>query len=288
MDLTGKTVLITGAAGGIGGVTAERCAEAGARIVAADVDEAGAEATADRIEDAGGDATSHRLDVRDREAFASLVEAVDEEYDGLDALVNNAGVYPSRRSETEDGYEATFAVNHLAPHLLTRELLDLVVGCDGRVVVTSSGLHRRGELRFDDLFRERDYDARGAYAASKLANALFVHELDRRFEAAGSDARALNADPGFVPSTALSRSGSLRGRAVIGLLDRLPVPFANDLETGASSLVRCVADPGVDSGAYVTPEGATAAAERARDDGAARRLWDVSSGLVGVSPDGWV
>ena len=114
MDLTGKTVLITGAAGGIGGVTAERCADAGARVVAADVDEAGVEATADRIEDAGGEAAGHRLDVRDAEAFDSLVAAVEEEYDGLDVLVNNAGVGhdPGPIEDVpDDQREAVFRVN---------------------------------------------------------------------------------------------------------------------------------------------------------------------------------
>ncbi|MFC4358561.1 SDR family oxidoreductase [Halobium salinum] len=297
-DLDGRVVLLTGGTSGLGREAVLALADRGASVAVVGRNREAGRAVRREIDARNGDgwAECYRVDLASLDAVRDLAAEFRDRHGRLDALVNNAGVYRTERTETEDGYETTFAVNHLAPVLLTHELLP-TLGVDGRedgppgrVVVTASGLHRRGDLRFDDLFRAHEYDGRGAYAASKLANVLFVRELARRLEAEGSDAVALAADPGFVPSTALSRSGSLRARAALDLFSRLPLPFTNDLGTGASALVRCVADTELasDSGTYVAPDGPTDPADRARDDAVARRLWDVSSGLVGVSPDGWV
>src|SRR2546423_8714736 len=176
--MAGGVVVVTGASAGIGAAAAVELGRLGATVVPVGRDEQRLEAVARR---AGGSAAPLRAD------FASLAEGrrlageLLDLHERIDVLVNNAGLVMGGRELTEDGYERTFAVNHLAPFLLTNLLLDrLQASAPARVVTTSSDAHRSGHMDLDDLDGERSWSSWGAYGASKLANVLFTRELARR------------------------------------------------------------------------------------------------------------
>jgi NAD(P)-dependent dehydrogenase (short-subunit alcohol dehydrogenase family) len=140
-------------------------------------------------------------------------------------------------------------------------------------------------MDFENLQGEHEYDGMQAYGRSKLANVLFTYELADRLHGSGVVANAV--DPGFVPSTSLAREASLRNRLLLGTFSKLPLPFTNDLETGAETLIRAAADPAFAdvTGQYLVDGDVGDSSEASRDEAARQRLWDVSAGFVGVSPD---
>jgi NAD(P)-dependent dehydrogenase (short-subunit alcohol dehydrogenase family) len=283
--LEGRVVLLTGGTGGLGREAALALADRGASVAIVGRNRERGRETAVEIDSRTGESAGfYAADLASQRSVRRLAETFRSRHDRLDALVNNAGTFRAGREETPDGIEATLAVNHLAPYLLTHRLADLLVeGTPARVVTVASGLHERGRIRFEDLEFERAYDGRAAYAQSKLANVHFARELAARLEGTGTTSNAV--DPGFVPATSLAREASPRSRVVLAALARLPLPFVGDVEEGADAIVRAVADPDLEgtTGAYLR-EGEPAPA--AVDDGEVRRrLWDVSAGLVGVSPD---
>ena len=300
-SLTGRVALVTGGTSGLGAETARALADRGASVAVVGRDrERGQAVAADLAARTDGTAEFYRADLASQATVRRLAAEFRERHDRLDVLVNNAGVFRAERTVTDDGVESTFAINHLAPYLLTHDLCDLLVESvetaeraagderlSPRVVTVSSGLHARGTLDFANLQGERGYDGMRAYARSKLANVLFTDELADRL--AGTGVAALAADPGFVPGTGLTRDASLRNRLLLGAFARLPLPFTKGLEEGAATLVRAAADPALAdvAGAYLSDGEVTESAAASRDGAARKRLWDVSAGLVGVSPD-WV
>lgn len=280
-SMTGKTVLVTGGTGGIGLATAAGLAGLGARVGIVGRDEGRARAAAERIRTAGGDVDVFTADVSSRREVQRLAEQVLAAYPRLDVLVNNVGGYWATRHATEDGLERTFAVNHLAPFLLTNLLLDrLRSSAPARVVTVSSGAQAMGRIDFDDLQGVRSYSGQRAYNQSKLANVLFTYELARRLEGSGVTANVLH--PGVV-RTAFAQEDSGGWMRLM-----LPVvrPFMKTPERGAETSIYLASSPEVDgvSGRYFANSRPKASSRASYDTAAARRLWEVSAGLVGLAP----
>jgi NAD(P)-dependent dehydrogenase (short-subunit alcohol dehydrogenase family) len=247
--MQGKTVLITGANQGIGKATAVALAQQGARVaIVARGAEKGRSAAAD-IERASG-SKGVGVIVADLSSLKEVRRAAAEfrsRYARLDVLVNNAGVFVPKRHVTIDGFEETFAVNHLSNFLLTRELLDVLkASAPARIVNVSSDAHRRAEMQWDDLeFANHHYSAWRAYAQSKLANVLFTYELARRLE--GTRVTANSLHPGVVAS-GFGRTY----RGPMALLFMIGAPFMLSCEEGAATSVYLASSPEVEgvSGKY--------------------------------------
>lgn len=284
VDMTGETVLITGATSGIGRESALTLARRGAAVIVHGRDrERGQRVVADIERETGRRPDLLLADLAAQDAVRVLASEVRERYDRLDVLVNNAGTYRPKR-ELVEGVEVTFAVNHLAPYLLTHELATLLVASGGRVVTVASGLHRRGTIHFEDLSLADEYTTREAYAQSKLANVLFTLELADRFE--DTDVTATAADPGAIPATRLGRDAGLLSSVLFRLLGLIP-GFANDIEQGAATVVYLASSPDVEgvSGAYFADCDPVEPSSVVDDRETRRRLWDVSAELVGVDTD---
>jgi NAD(P)-dependent dehydrogenase (short-subunit alcohol dehydrogenase family) len=280
----GSVVVITGGNAGIGKETAVGLAEQGASVIITSRDpERGANAVAD-IRTRSGSETVEAMPL-DLASFASIHSFASElarRTDRIDVLVDNAGGVLGKRSETDDGFETTFGVNHLGHFLLTSLLLDqLRASAPARVVVVSSHAHKsaRKGLDFDDLQAERRYKPFDAYAKSKLANIYFTRELARRLEGTGVTANSLH--PGFVASR-FARDGDLGWMGHIGM--PLVRPFAISQEAGARTPIYLSSSPDVAdmSGLYFYKCAPSPPSAIAQDDEAAKRLWAVSEELVGV------
>jgi NAD(P)-dependent dehydrogenase (short-subunit alcohol dehydrogenase family) len=277
---TGRTVNVTGANSGLGLVTSRELARAGARVVMAVRDTAKGEKSAASVP---GIREVRRLDLAD---LASVRQFAQEWEGSVDVLINNAGIMAVPESRTVDGFESQFGTNHLGHFALTNLLLPHITD---RVVTVSSGEHRRGTMRFDDLNGEKGgYDAWGAYRQSKLANLLFVLELQRRLTAAGSPVRSLGAHPGYSATNLQSHSGRRLTDAGMKIGNLL---FAQSDENGAlPSLYAASQDlPGA---SYVGPDGLlelrgyptlVGRTTKASDAEAAKRLWTMSEELTGVT-----
>jgi retinol dehydrogenase 14 len=191
-------------------------------------------------------------------------------------LVNNAGVNLGTRQVTADGYEGTFATNHLGAFLLTNLLLDaLKAGAPSRVVTVASGAHKMAKINFDDLQFEKKYRGMGAYAQSKLANVLFGYELARRMRGTGVTSNL--ADPGVAATSLGSDQWLFR------LIVKLPiVPKA---EEGAATSIYLAAAKDVEgvSGQYFIKKKPAPSSKDSQDEAVARKLWEVSSKLVGLA-----
>ena len=280
-DMHGKICLVTGANAGIGKAAALGLARRGATVVLLCRSEARGAAARTEIERGGGEAPVHLLaaDLASMRQIRRVAEEYLQRFGRLDVLVNNAGVLAWReRRVSEDGLELTFAVNHLAPFLLTGLLLDrLRTSAPSRVVTVSSGAHRRVELDFDDLQNERGYDPFDVYSQSKLANVYFTYELARRLEGTGVTANCLH--PGVV-STALFRDMKWWQRVAL-FLGR---PFLLSPERGADTAVHLAADPGVAAvtGHYFEKRKSVKSSPVSYDPDLARRLWELSEALTGA------
>ena len=197
--MAGKSVLVTGGTSGIGKATAAGLAALGARVGITGRDPARTEAAAASIRATSGSPAvdGFAADMSAQAGVRRLAAQVLDTYQRLDVLVNNAGGFWAHRHVTADGLEHTFALNHLAPFLLTSLLLDrLAASAPARIITVSSGAHARGRIDFDDLQGERDYSGQRAYSQSKLANVMFTYELSRRLDGTGVTATVLH--PGVV------------------------------------------------------------------------------------------
>jgi len=282
-DMSGKTVIVTGASSGIGLETAKALAAAGARVVLAVRDPARGAAAAASIK---GTTEVRPLDL----ASLDSVRAFARDWTGpVSLLINNAGVMIPPLSRTADGFELQFGTNHLGHFALTNLLLPGITA-GGRVVTVSSDAHRGGRMDFDDLnWEHRRYRPWRAYGQSKLANLLFTTELQRRLTQAGSTVKATAAHPGYAATNLQSHSGSRFWDFAMGTLgNRL---LAQDAAGGAlPTLYAATADIPGDSfagpGGFGGMRGApklVGRSGRARDPAAGRRLWTLSEQLTGVS-----
>jgi NAD(P)-dependent dehydrogenase (short-subunit alcohol dehydrogenase family) len=282
--MNGKTVVVTGGNSGIGLETASALAGMGARVLVtarnADRGRTAVAQIAERTE--GAEVQLVVFDLADLSSIRRGAAEILEQAPRLDVLVNNAGLVLTERQVTVDGFEATFATNHLGPFLLTNLLLDRVVSsAPARVVNVASTAHNsaRKGIPFDDLQSERHYRGMRVYGQSKLANILFTLELARRLEGTGVTANSLH--PGTV-RTGYGADGDARGFLSFGL--KIARPFFLSPEKGSRTSVYLASSPEVDgvSGQYFVKCKSRTPRKWARDPEAARRLWQVSEELVGL------
>jgi retinol dehydrogenase-12 len=273
--MKGRICLVTGATSGIGYEAARELARRGATMVLAARDKARGAAARDAIRAAVPGAAVELLDC-DLADVASVRAAAAEfrtRHDRLHILLNNAGVWRRERKVTKDGFEETFAANHLGPFVLTNLLLDILkASAPARIVNVSSALHSRGRMDWSDLQMEREFDGTKAYSNSKLANVLFTRALALRL--AGTNVTVNAVHPGVI-STSLSREMPKFIRAL------LPYVLATP-EKGARPLVRLCADADVEgvTGRYFDKLTEKKPSSDALNDDDAARLWQVSDELA--------
>jgi retinol dehydrogenase-12 len=278
-----KTILVTGGTSGIGFEAARVMAGMGHRVLLHGRTEAKGGAAIKAIKRAAPSADvalvcadfSSLADVR------RLAEEVATRHARLDVLLNNAGGAWFTRTLTRDGYESTFAVNHLAPFLLTCLLLErLKASAPARIVTVASAAHRRAQLDFDDLMNTTDYKMMNAYGRSKLANILFTRALARRLAGTGVTANALH--PGVVRTHIGQRNFVAR---IVGQLVMLAV--AVPATEGAKTSIYLATSPEVEgqTGGYYKDCRPTAPAQAAQDDAVADRLWQESEHLTGLAAE---
>lgn len=291
-DMSGRVVLLTGGTSGIGRAAARMLVECGATVLVTGRDrERGERVLTELSEETGAEVSLLTADFAEQSEVRRLARKFREKRDRLDVLVHNAGTYRPKRQVTSDGIEETLAVNHLAPFLLTYDLIDLLVGGDSaRVVVVSSGLHERGHIHFDDLQLERSYDTQQAYARSKLANVLFTYALADRLD--GTDVTANALHPGVIPSTRLGRDSNLWSSLVYRFIGSIPGIGAT-IEEGASTTAYLAASPAVEgvNGLYYASDKSKdepkpiESSPESYNEKIQQRLWEISSDLVGVAPE---
>jgi NAD(P)-dependent dehydrogenase (short-subunit alcohol dehydrogenase family) len=279
-DQSGRTIVITGATSGIGRAAATELARAGARVVLAVRNTDRGEQVAAALP---GVAEVRALDLADLASVRAFAAGWAEP---IDVLINNAGVMAVPEGRTKDGFETQIGTNHLGHFALTGLLLGHVTD---RVVQIASGAHRMGKIDLQDLnWEARSYKRWPAYGQSKLANLLFVLDLQRRLAQAGSDVRAVAAHPGYAATELQSRTGSLLQNGLMAIGNRI---FAQSGERGAWPTLFAATEE-LPGGAYVGPDGPgemrgrPALASRssaAEDEQTARGLWALSERLTGVS-----
>lgn len=275
-DLSGQTVVVTGASSGIGAVTAGELSRAGAKVVLGVRDVAKGEAAAARM---AGETDVRRLDLTD---LASVREFAGGWAGHLDILINNAGIMMVPAGRTADGFELQFGTNHLGHFALTNLLLPQITG---RIVTVTSDLHKIGKIKVDDLnWENRTYKPLGAYCQSKLANVLFTLELQRRLTSSGSVVRAVAAHPGVAETNLISHVGGFQGAVSKLFLG----PITQDGEHGALPTLYA-ATQDIPGGSYVGPDGlihtkgypeVSKPSRLSRNADLARRLWDASASLT--------
>jgi retinol dehydrogenase-14 len=277
--MAGKTVLITGGTGGIGKATAIGLAAMGAHVGITGRDRRRAEAAAADITKASGNPAVDvfAVDMSSQAEVRRLAREVLDLYPRLDVLVNNVGGFWGTRRSTADGLEHTFAVNHLAPFLLTELLLDrLKASAPARVVNVSSGAQSMGKLNFDDLQGEREYSGQKAYNQSKLANVVFTYELARRLDGTGVTTTVLH--PGVVRTAFAAEDPSPLWRVLLPIVR----PLLKSPQKGAATSIYLASSPEVEgvSGKYFINSKPRASQKASYDTAAAARLWQISSELV--------
>jgi len=288
-DQSGRRAVVTGANSGLGLIAARELARKGAAVVLACRDQAkGAAALAQvRAAAPGAQAELARLDLGSLDSVRTFAAT---QAPPLDLLLNNAGVMAPPRGETADGFELQLGTNHLGHFALTGLLLGaLKAAPSARVVTISSNAHQLGRIDFDDLQSRRRYGRWRAYNQSKLANLLFVLELDRRARAAGLPLASVGAHPGYSATNLQFAAPPFADRLVMRVLNRL---LAQSGEDGTLPLLYAATMPGLPGGSYVGPDGRggwrgkpqlVGTSRRAQDRDTARRLWEVSESLTGVS-----
>ena len=276
-SLTGRTFVVTGGNSGIGLVAARELGRAGARVVLAVRDPARGEQAAAEIP---GGAEVRRLDLADLSSIHAFADGWD---DDLDVLINNAGVMATPQHRTKDGFELQIGTNHLGHFALTNLLLPHITD---RVVTISSGAHRAGRIRLDDLNWERGgYKRWMAYGQSKLANLLFTLELQRRLTEAGSSVRAVAAHPGWAATNLQGHTEKRIQNALLAVANRF---WAQSDEMGALPTLYAATED-IPGGSYIGPDGwqeqrghprRVGRSGAAKDEQTARALWELSERLT--------
>jgi NAD(P)-dependent dehydrogenase (short-subunit alcohol dehydrogenase family) len=291
-DQTGRLAVVTGGSSGLGVITARELARKGARVVLAVRSTSKGEQVAKEIRSAVPNAVVEvrELDLASLDSVRAFAERWGQDEAALDLLINNAGIMMTPAQKTSDGLELQFGTNHLGHFALTGLLLE-ALGRAGaaRVVTVSSIEHKPGHIHFDDLQLERGYAPRKAYQQSKMANAVFGIELDRRLRAAGSPVLSVLAHPGYS-ATNLQSTGPTGVAAFAMKIGNAVV--AQKPERGALPQLYAATAPSVAGGQFFGPSGfqemrgdvtEVQAVPEARDPDIGQRLWAVSEELTGVS-----
>jgi NAD(P)-dependent dehydrogenase (short-subunit alcohol dehydrogenase family) len=278
--LHGKVCLVTGSSSGIGRVTASGLAALGASIVLACRNpERGERARQEIIRESDNqDVSVGLVDLARLDSVRSFAKDFRQKFSRLDVLVNNAGIYLSKRVVTADGFEATFATNHLGHFLLTNLLLELMkASAPSRIVNVSSEAHGMGHIKFDDLQGERKYSGHKAYSQSKLANVLFTYELARRLEETRVTVNCVH--PGTVRTNFARNNGGF-----LGLVVTVFAPLMLSPEQGAKTVIWLASSPEVEhsTGKYFTKQSEVKSSKQSYDLEVAKHLWDVSRELTGL------
>lgn len=286
-DQSGKTMVITGGNSGIGFEAAKMLAGKGARVVLAvrSMERGQEAARAIRASNPEAEVDVMHLDLSRLDSVRNFADAYLAKYDSLSVLVNNAGVMAPPHRKTTDGFELQFGTNHLGHFALTGRLLPRLLQTEGsRVVVVSSAAHKAGKIHFENLDGSKRYRRWAFYSQSKLANLLFMRELQRRLAAAGAKTIAVACHPGFA-STKLVSNG------MGNLLGVLSKPFGQSAYMGALPTVYAATESGLQGGAYVGPTGRggmrgypglSPSTTLSKDMDLAKRLWALSEQLTGV------
>jgi protochlorophyllide reductase len=299
-DMSGKTVLVTGANSGLGFRAAEAFAAAGARVLMGCRDPDRADQAWVKVASQASDRPAEvaLVDLADLASVRRAARAIAERTDRLDVLLNNAGIMGGPYRRTVDGFELQFGTNHLGHFALTGQVLPLLLAAPGaRVVTVSSNMHRMGRIVWDDPnYTVTRYSPWGAYSRSKLANLLFTRELARR--AAGRDLVAVAAHPGAAATNlfgANARASSQGLTRAVGVMAKgASRIFSQSEVAGARPLLYAATDRGISPGDYVGPFGPgqlrgrptlVKASRAANDDEAAALLWELSERLTGVTYD---
>ncbi|MDQ3250549.1 MAG: SDR family oxidoreductase [Chloroflexota bacterium] len=272
--------LVTGATAGIGEVTALELARLGATVVLVGRNAQKAAAIVEQIKQQTGNPQVEFMlaDLSLQKDVRRLAAQFQQKYDRLHVLVNNAGAIYISRQVTAEGFEMTWALNHLAYFLLTNLLLDVMkASAPARIINVASDVHTTGKITFDDLQGEKKFGGFGSYKQSKLANVLFTYELARRLEGTGVTVNALH--PGVVASSFGTNNGWI-GRNVVRKAMNL---FSISNEEGARPTLYLATSPAVEgvTGQYFDKEKAVASSKASYDTATAARLWQVSEGMTG-------
>lgn len=275
IDLSGKTILITGVNSGLGAESARVLAMRGARILGAARSQAKADEACRSL---GNDSVGVACDLADPASVRACVEQVEGLEVDLDVILCNAGIMALPERQLVHGQEAQFFTNHVGHFMLVTGLLDRLAD-PGRVVILSSSAHRGAPsvgIQFDDLSFERGYSAWGAYGQSKLANALFARSLAKRFEGTGKTANAVH--PGVI-ATNLGRHMNLAARLVFPIASVIAM---KSVPQGAATQCYVATHPSLAkvSGEYFADCNLAPSSKHARDDAMAERLWTVTEEIV--------
>ncbi len=278
--MTGKVCLITGATSGIGAVTARELARMGCSVVITARDQRKAEIAVDKLRAESGSIKIDGLvaDLSSQDQVRNLAAEFMRQHNRLDVLINNAGAIYLRRYLSRDGIEMTFAVNHLAPFLLTNLLLEMVIdSTPARIINVASNSHEGQEIDFDDLESQRNYNFMRAYGRSKLANVMFTFELSRRIS--GSSVTANAVHPGLVGTNMGANNGWL-----VNLFLPLFRLISLSPEEGAETSIHLASSPEVEgmSGKYFIQKRAVPSSPSSLDKEKARQLWEVSTDMTGL------
>ncbi|WP_245629835.1 oxidoreductase [Domibacillus robiginosus] len=288
-----KNVIITGANSGIGYEAAKVLAKQGARVVLAVRNEEKGQEAAQNIEKESKEAkvSVMKLDLADLASVKEFADAYKERFDGLDILINNAGVMIPPYQKTKDGFELQFGGNHLGHFALTGHLLPLLKKTpSARVVTLSSIAHRKASIYFDNLDGSKGYKAMKFYRQSKLANLLFARELDNRLKRAQVNAMSIACHPG-ISATNLFKAGGKRMQPVVNFLLH---QFFQTPEMGALPTLYAATEATLKGGEYIGPDGRgnhrglpalEVPAKGVYNETTMKKLWDVSEELTGVVYD---
>ncbi|MDG5789393.1 SDR family oxidoreductase [Evansella sp. AB-P1] len=277
------TTLVTGANSGMGKATAMDFAKSKAKVIMLCRNkQKGEAAQKDIIQESGNqDVHLHLCDFSKLDDVRQVGRIINEEYDFLDVVVNNAAIITTRRQETAEGYELQFGVNHLAPFLLTNLLLEkLKASAPARIINVSSGAHSFGKIDFSDLQTlNKRYRTFKVYGQSKLANILFTNELVRRLEGTGVTANSLH--PGAVSTNLGIDRETGFGKTIVSMLK----PFFKTPEKGAETAIYLATSPEVEgvTGKYFINKKPVETKGATKDEEVAKELWRISDELVGLN-----
>ncbi len=295
-DLSGKKVIVTGANSGLGFHGARMFAENNADVVMACRSLERANSAKEEIEPGeDGSVEVMELDLANLDSIKSFADNFIDSYDELHFLCNNAGIMAIPRKTTEDGFEMQFGVNHLGHYALTGHLINTLIDTDdeSRVVNQSSGMHERGEMNFDDLHGEKNYDRWGAYGQSKLANLLHAYELDRKLDENNVESvKSLGVHPGYSATNLQRRGPEMMGKKLrLWFMKAANKVVAQSPARGALPILYASTHPEIEGKEYIGPDGFMGlrgypekqrSTKASYDEKDAERLWKISEELTNV------